>query len=274
MFNGLWKYIVRYVARKKGFIDPIAMFARISAIGQPALTHAPLELLRAGAVLHARGFMNNNVIQHNLDWVWPFWVERQFDPSHPSFIPRSFSMTHINITQRNWTAVGYPGCEETPVVDARGLVMPFFDSWSLEGWFVPDSGEALLPSRTGESTQRLEWTPNLRVITVTTLEGSQLESVSEVLQGPQGPFLKVTLRLSVSVPGWLAACVRPYNAEGVSFVNDLSMLPGTVGWRINGKDSVMFSKPAEKHLLSSYRDGDVFLALRQGKLSGKQEAVS
>ena len=206
------------------------MFARISAIGQPAQTHAPLGLLRAGAVLHARGFMNNNVIQHNLDWVWPFWVERQFDPTHPSFIPRAFSMTHINITQRNWTAVGFPGCAETPVVDARGLVMPFFDSWSLEGWFVPDNGDALLPSRTGETTQRLELSPNLRVITQTLLEGSRLESTSEVLAGDDGPILRVTLRIEAARPGWLAACVRPYNAEGVSFINELSLLTAEAGW--------------------------------------------
>jgi hypothetical protein len=275
MFNWLWKYIVRYVARKKGFIDPIAMFARISAIGQPAETAAPIELLRAGAVLHARGFMNNNVIQHNLDWVWPFWVERQFDPNHPSFIPRSFSMTHINITQRNWTAVGYPGCEETPVADARGLVMPFFDSWSLEGWFVPDAGESLLPSRTAGTTQRLEWTPNLRLVTTTSRDGSRLVSTAEVARGPEGhPVLRLTLHIAAARAGWLTACVRPYNAEGVSFVNDLSWLPGGEGWRINEKDTVRFSRPPEKRLLSNYRDGDVYLALRQKKLDQAEESVS
>jgi hypothetical protein len=163
-----WKYLIRTVARRKGFIDPIALLARLDAISQPANTRAPVELLRAGAVLHARGFINNHVIQHNLDWIWPFWVERQFDPTHPAFIPRAFSMTHINITQRNWTAVGYPDCEETPIVDGRGLLMPFFDSWSLDGWFVPDSGNPIFPSRLDSVTQTLETGPNLRVITRST----------------------------------------------------------------------------------------------------------
>ena len=43
-----------------------------------------------GLVFHARGLINSRVIQHNRDWVWPFWVERQFDPRDPAFIPRAF----------------------------------------------------------------------------------------------------------------------------------------------------------------------------------------
>jgi len=266
-----WKYIVRYVARKKGFIDPIALLARINAVAQPAQTMAPVELLRAGAVLHARGFMNNNVIQHNLDWVWPYWVERQFDPGDPAFIPRAFSMTHINLTQRNWTAVGYPGCAETPVVDARGLVMPFFDSWSLEGWFVPVAGEALLPSRAKAAKQWLEYEPNLKVITETAWEGSRLTSTSEVIGTSTGPRLRVTLHLKAGRPGALVACLRPYNAEGVSFVNDLAVTPDAQGWDVNGKPAVRFSRRPDTNLLSTYHEGDVYAALHAG---GQGSAVS
>jgi chemotaxis methyl-accepting protein methylase len=32
-------------------------------------------------VFHARGLVNAKAIQHNLDWVWPYWVERQFNPA-------------------------------------------------------------------------------------------------------------------------------------------------------------------------------------------------
>ena len=30
--------------------------------------------------MHLRGLLNTLAIQSNRDWVWPFWVERQFDP--------------------------------------------------------------------------------------------------------------------------------------------------------------------------------------------------
>ncbi|HEX2613339.1 MAG TPA: hypothetical protein VHO02_07085 [Fibrobacteria bacterium] len=262
-----WKYMVRYVARRKGFIDPIALLARLDSFAQPAATRAPVELLRAGAVLHARGFINNNVIQHNLDWVWPLWVRRQFDPRHPAFIPRAFSMTHINLTQRNWTAVGYPGCAETPIVDARGLLMPFFDSWSLDAWFVGDDGRTLVPSRAEGVTQRLETAGNLRVVTEAAAEGMRLRMAVEAIVVDGEPVCRMDIRAESDAGGWLALALRPYNPEGISFVNDLSLLAGATGWEINKEHAVRFSHPPHEHLMSHYHDGDVFTALRAGNFN-------
>jgi len=128
-----WRFVVKNVARRHGFLDPIALLSKLHGFAQPSEVGEPIELLRAGVVFHARGLINSRVIQHNLDWVWPYWIERQFDPKDPSFIPRAFSITHINLSNRNWTAVGHPDCDELPVVDPRGLLTPFFDSWSLDG---------------------------------------------------------------------------------------------------------------------------------------------
>src|SRR3989338_3995774 len=103
-----WQFVVRRVARAHGFLDPIALLARLHRFAQPSEVLAPTELLRMGAVLHARGLMNSQTIQHNLDWVWPYWIVRQYDPHDPAFVPRAFSLTHINLTHRNWTAIGLP----------------------------------------------------------------------------------------------------------------------------------------------------------------------
>ena len=116
-----WRFIVRNAARQKGFLDPIALMSRLQRFSQPSEIAAPTELLRFGAILHARGLMNSQAIQHNLDWIWPFWVERQFNPLDEAFVPRAFSITHINLTHRNWTAVGLPDTEQWPIIDPRGL---------------------------------------------------------------------------------------------------------------------------------------------------------
>ena len=109
-----WKQIVRRVAQAHGFLDPSTVLARLERFAQPSEVMTPIELLRAGAVFHARGLMNTKAIQHNLDWVWPFWVQRQFDPDDPAFVPRAFSITHVNLTHRNWTAIGLPDCKAMP----------------------------------------------------------------------------------------------------------------------------------------------------------------
>src|SRR5262245_65155081 len=119
-----WQMILRRAALRHGFLDPIDLIARLQRFAQPSEVTEPIELLRAGVAMHARGLINSRVIQHNLDWVWPYWVCRQFDPADPSFVPRAFSLTHINLTHRNWTAIGLPVGDELPIVDPRGLVTP------------------------------------------------------------------------------------------------------------------------------------------------------
>ena len=82
-----WKTIARYLARRHGFIDPVAVLSRLGGFAQPSEVAVPIELLRAGVVFHARGLINSKVIQQNLDWKWPFWVVCQFDPRSDSFLP-------------------------------------------------------------------------------------------------------------------------------------------------------------------------------------------
>src|SRR5205814_5513354 len=122
---------------------------------EPSEFAEPLELLRAGMLFHARGLVNTKAIQNNLDWVWPYWVERQFNPADDSFIPRAFSFSHINLTHRNWTAVGIPDVRYYPIVDPRGLVTPLFDGWSLDFWLVGPSKHRLLPSKLDLAEQQL-----------------------------------------------------------------------------------------------------------------------
>jgi hypothetical protein len=95
---------IKKMARAHGFLDSVILLAQLQRLTQPSEANEPIKLLHAGAVLHARGLINSRVIQHNLDWAWPYWVEQQFDPTNKSFIPRTFSIPHINLTQRNWTA--------------------------------------------------------------------------------------------------------------------------------------------------------------------------
>jgi hypothetical protein len=103
------------------------LLARLRQFAQPSEVQDPIELLRAGILFHSRGLINTKVIQYNLDWNWPFWVVKQFDPQEPSFIPRGFSFSHVNITHRNWTALGHPSLSFYPIVDPRGLTTPLLD---------------------------------------------------------------------------------------------------------------------------------------------------
>lgn len=276
-----WKYMVRRVARHHGFLDPILVMSRLAGFAQPSEVGEPIELLRAGLVFHARGLMNTRAIQNNLDWIWPYWVERQFNPRDSSFIPRAFSISHINLSHRNWTAVGNPDSPFLPIVDPSGLVTPYYDGWSLDAWILHEGGVHLLPSKSKGMKQRWDLdTPGVAVETLVQEAGASLLSRVETVSpdayvpvngaahapGNGAGTCRIGLRAESDRPAWLVVSVRPYNPEGVSFIRDIRLDPDRTRWTVDGFPAVRFSSPAEKHYSSEYHLGDVFYKLLDGSV--------
>ncbi|MFO8025724.1 hypothetical protein [Thiohalophilus sp.] len=257
-----WRFILRYVARKQGFLDPITLLSRLHSFAQPSEVAEPIELLRAGVIFHARGLINSRVIQHNLDWVWPYWIERQFDPTDVSFIPRAFSFTHINLSHRNWTAIGYPDCPELPIVDPRGLLTPLLDGWSLDAWLLTEDGRALLPSRDPDCRQQQEMEAGVCITTDSRIKGQILSSRAWVEIESGIPVCKLRLQARTDTPASLVLALRPYNPEGISFINNVSLSPTRDVWTIDDKHEVRFSRPAARHHVADYRSGDVYIHLK------------
>ena len=256
-----WRFVIRHLARRQGFLDPIALLARLHSFAQPSEVGEPIELLRAGVVFHARGLINSRVIQHNLDWVWPYWIERQFDPHDESFIPRAFSITHINLSHRNWTAIGHPDCAELPIVDPRGLLTPFFDGWSLDGWLLADDGRCLLPSRAADCRQRQVLAAGACIITETDLPGLALTSSAWVELEAGVPVCRLRLQAHADTQARLVLALRPQNPEGISFIHALRLSRALIAWTVDDTHRVEFSAPAARHHVSDYRHGDVYIHL-------------
>jgi hypothetical protein len=259
-----WKFLVKRIARSQGILDPVSLLNRFNSFGKPAENVAPTELLRAGIVMHARGLLNSQVIQHNLDWIWPWWVNRQFDPRSPSFIPRAFSVTHINLTHRNWTAVGLPGCEAMPIVDPRGLVTPLLDGWSVDAWIIGANGTHCIPSHMQGVEQRLEDTSNRRVVTRAQHGGQVLQSSVGVERNQSQINATIRYTASSDASGWLVVAVRPCNPEGISSVNDLAVAPHHGGLVVNNQTHIRTEAQPDATVLSEYQQGDVFYSIASG----------
>jgi hypothetical protein len=260
-----WRFVIRRAAKRYGFMDPVSWLARLRAFAQRSEVQEPLELLRAGIVFHARGLVNVKAIQHNLDWVWPFWVERQFKPGDPSFVPRAFSFSHINLTHRNWTAVGIPGLPLYPIVDPRGLVTPLHDGWSLDFWVISDSRVRLLPSKLEDSavTQELHLEPEVAVETILRKEDLKLSLYTSLLIGIDGnPVAKTRIQAESPLEdGWLIVAVRPYNPEGVQFIDEIRLAENGKGLVVNGDVTIGLSEEPNGLRMAHYADGDIYLDL-------------
>lgn len=261
-----WKFLVKRAARHYGVMDPAMLMARMRRFAQPSEVAEPLELLRAGIVFHARGLVNSKAIQHNLDWVWPYWVERQFNPESRSFVPRAFSFSHINLTHRNWTAVGLPDLALYPIVDPRGLVTPLYDGWSLDFWIISEVKQ-LLPSQLGDEavTQHLHLEPDLEVSTSCQAEGMHLNMATRMLTGRSASPEAVTqVRARSDMDGWLVVAVRPYNPEGIQFIHKISVGASNQDIRVNDESTVRFDAAADQFRMAHYADGDIYLDLAEG----------
>jgi len=257
-FKWPWRAVIRWLARSHGFIDPLNLLSSIEKLAQPSEVSVPVELLRAGMVFHARGLINTKVIQQNLDWQWPYWVRRQFDPHDNSFLPRAFSMTHVNLTHRNWTAVGTPGCETYPLIDPRGLLTPFFDSWSIDAAILPAEGSALLPARAEDVSQKLELDDELGLVVETSSRCPGLELTSRVwAEDPDRPKCCMTLRTRTDRPARLAVAIRPFNPEGVSFVRRIAFHDASARMAVNECDCIALGRTPHDHRVSTYARGDV-----------------
>jgi len=256
-----WRYLVKKAAHSQGFLDPIKLLSQLQNFAQPSEVAAPTELIRSGVVLHARGLINSLAIQHNLDWVWPYWVECQYDPHNDAFIPRSFSLTQINLTHRNWTALGVPGGSEFPLVDPRGLLTPFYDSWSIDVWIIPEEGKTLIPSRLSYVPQKMLMGNNLYIVTELKQDQLTLRLNAQVIGDAQAPICQLRITGSASIKARLVVSLRPYNPEGISFINSISLIEDSSGWQVNRENLVHFDKSPDKYLFSNYQRGDVYSRL-------------
>jgi hypothetical protein len=221
----------------------------------------PTELLRAGAVMQARGLVNSQAIQHNMDWIWPYWVERQFDPSDESFLPRAFNVAHLNLTHRNWTAVGVPDSADLSIVDPRALVTPFFDGWSLDQWIVTPGGFTLIPSRLKSVQQEFVIRGNPQVQTIAKDMNVMLRSRVESYLEDTVTICRIKLSAFSPEGGWLALSLRPYNPEGIIFINRISLLESRRGWKVNEHSFIHFDSIPDRTNFSKYWGGDVFAKL-------------
>lgn len=253
-----WRYLIRRAARAHGFLDPIQWLTRMRGFAHPSEVTEPVELLRAGVLFHARGLINTKAIQHNLDWVWPYWVERQFNPADPSFVPRAFSFSHINLTHRNWTGVGLPDVPFYSIVDPRGLITPFHDSWSLDFWLIGKNGKQLLPSKLEQVTQRLQVNGQMAVLSHFQKDEWTLDTNVAVEMQGQSPVCVVRVNASAPPQTLLAVVVRPYNPEGVSFVDQIEVGDDSRDWRVNETGRIHFNRRPVRCNFSNYREGDVW----------------
>ena len=191
----------------------------------------------------ARPSVAGDVLGRTPDWLWPYWVERQLDPESPSYIPRAPGPFPVNITHRNWTAVGNLASPSTAIVDPRGLVTPWVGGWSLDWWIgaedrwhLPSRESAVRQSRVGADPGggdrhahpwRRRRPPGLRH--------------PRQLRRRQGELVIVEVENQSAVPVAVAFALRPYNPDGLVGVGLIEL--DDLAVFVDGRRALLLPRP-------------------------------
>src|SRR5262245_9495508 len=220
--------------------------------------------------MQLRGLLNTLAIQSNRDWVWPFWVESQFNPRLKSFLPRGHSLSQINLTHRNWTILGSLGKFDRAVVDPCGLITPWMGGWSLDCWLAT-KGNLIVPSR----QRQIKQTIHARFPQVNTRfqsDGFRMKMPACVVSvsGESVMLARAQIQNRNSEPATVRFfySIRPYNPEGISLIRQLDITDNCV-WRVNGQLAMILLQVPNRSYCSDLRKGDVSLTLPEALTSSR-----
>jgi hypothetical protein len=214
----------------------------------------PVELIPLNTTQFSRGILNYTFFQHYPDWKIPFWAVQQYDPGNKAFVPRSHLGVSINVTNRNWTAIGNMNCDVEPIVDPRGSVMPFRNSWTIEIW-LKTNDQLIIPAY--ETNVKQELVNDLPIVR-TILD--QPEFVLSMIAYTAEKNLICNYEIENTSQEVISLdviiSIRPFNPEGVSIVNKISFLKVDNCFFINDSDKVYLSEQPDKIMLSNLKSGD------------------
>ena len=260
---GIQAWALRHAMGRLRISDDIVRhLTTFQRLGETVEVQLPSELLPVGARTLFRAVRTRGAAQLGVDWVWPYWLERQLDPRSPAFVPRGHLPVTTNMTGRNWTGVAPPHCTRKAIVDPRGLVTPWFDGWSLD-WWVGTGRRWHMPSRADEVQQGLVASTPVVETVLGVEDGTVSERVYAV--GRDEPLAVVELANHASTPLTVALAIRPYNPEGLAVIERIEMHDLTV--TVDGRPGLFLPRRPEAVSASTFHEGDSALAVMAGRTS-------
>src|SRR3954469_16987676 len=234
--------------------DIVRHLSTFQRLGETLEIQSPGEMLPIGARTVFRALRTRAAAQIGPDWVWPYWLENQLDPTSPEFVPRGHLPFLTNVTARNWTAIGNVASTWEPIVDPRGLVTTWFDGWSLD-WWIGGDDRWYIPSREQPSRikQRLvDGTPVVE--TVMRITGGEAVHRAYTIAG-EDELAIVEIENRSRVPFAVAFAVRPYNPEGLAVIERIELHDDTTV-TIDGRVGLLLPKPPARVAASTFHEGD------------------
>ncbi|MBM3382728.1 MAG: hypothetical protein FJY29_09845 [Betaproteobacteria bacterium] len=221
-------------------------------MGSSALLDQALWVLFSGA--------NNMLAVHtNRNWVWPLWIEEQWQPRSSAFIPTGAGLLGANLSRRNWTSLGHSASPLECMVDPVGMITVEPHSWSLLPYLRVDSSLQAPPYLQPGVQQRLA-DDVLPVVETRYPAVGDVKWASTATASYIDDSMRITCRITIEnqsntpVPVVIGFGVRPYNVLSIGHINQLENLGSFL--RVNQKWDVEILESPTRVLLGDRGTGD------------------
>ncbi|MBN1500263.1 MAG: hypothetical protein JW982_08910 [Spirochaetes bacterium] len=253
----LVKWVVKNVAGHFGMKNAVDRLEAGFKLGESSTIQIPKEVMAVSLDFAARGLLNQFAIQTHLDWIMPYWVNRQYDIASSSYIPATVLST--NMAHRNWTAIGTLGSEREPIVDPTGLLTPWFDGWSVEFWILKND-YLIVPAKSMDMYQYL--VKSLPIVVSQSIKKNVRFRIESFAHKNDEEIIcdSISLENLESVPVQLSlfVSIRPYNPEGIASINRIEFLEDKNIFLVNGKTGLFLPEKADRIFCSNQKKGDCF----------------
>ncbi|MBI3396725.1 MAG: hypothetical protein HY042_12885, partial [Spirochaetia bacterium] len=221
MIYSIVRAIARRIARWMGLHPDVGRLIRGGfRLTNPTSAPSPSENLAFASRVIASGMWNYCFFQFYRHFAGPYWVERQYNPQDPSFIPRAGSMLSVNMTHRDWMGFRAPDGQFFSLVDPGGAVSPIVGYYTIET-AVRAGGRLYLPSR-GELEIAQHPAGDIG-IPVTFLRCKQ--GVIRWTNAAGSDLLYSLVEYDFSEPAEVIIGIRPFNQEGAALIHSLQYDP-------------------------------------------------
>lgn len=253
--------LVERIAKLYGMDTVVKRLHEGFNLGESSNIQVPKEIIQGSLEFASRGLLNMNAIQPNLDWVMPYWVNKQYDKDSDSYVPGTVLST--NQTHRNWTAIGCLDSDREPVVDPTGLLTPWFDGWSVEFW-IRKNDYLIIPSRSDDIYQYL--VKQLPIVVSQFIKKDlrlRVEAFVAPIEGTEHALdsLDIVNLESAAVDVQVFAAIRPYNPEGISTISTVEYRKDANMFLVNGAPGLYLPSAPDRVYCSTRKDGDASFAV-------------
>ena len=240
------RWLIPYVRSIEWIGKPSGM------MGSSALLDQALWVLFSGA--------NNMLAVHtNRNWVWPLWIEEQWQPRSSAFIPTGAGLLGANLSRRNWTSLGHSASPLECMVDPVGMITVEPHSWSLLP-YLKVNGALQAPPYLQERVCQSLADDVLPVVQThfPAIDGIEWSATSAATFIDDS--LRITSRIEVLNKGEESSLlvvgfgVRPYNVLSIGHINHLEILGSFL--RVNRTWDVEILEEPSRVLLGDRGTGD------------------